>query len=296
MNRIEQAAIGVDGGGTGCRFLLRWPGRESSHEAGEGADEGARTEARADSGPANVSTDLDGALASLETGLTALARSAGLARAQLCDMRICFGLAGVLAPAPDIAGALGHRRAIVTDDQDIALTGALGAADGVVAGLGTGSYFGIQIAGQRRFAGGWGLRLGDEASGAWIGREMLRRTLAAEDGLRAHCAVSRRMRDTLGGPQGIVRFSIEASPADYAALARMLGPAEDPDATEILTRGAAHVADMLEALGWVAPMPICLLGSLGPVYAPYLPQRMQAHVTPPRASALEGALELARGL
>lgn len=55
-------------------------------------------------------------------------------------------------------------------------------APGALAGVGTGSYVGFLTGGSVRFAGGWGLALGDEASGAWLGREVLRAALMAHEG------------------------------------------------------------------------------------------------------------------
>ena len=62
---------------------------------------------------------------------------------------------------------------------------------------------------------------------------------------------------------------------------------------DLLKRGAAHVAAVLIKLGFRIGERVCLIGGVGDAYAPYLPTDMAIGLTEPRASALEGALELA---
>ncbi|MCH2165473.1 MAG: ATPase [Marinovum sp.] len=275
--------IGVDGGGTGCRLALV---RDDDHWATEG-------------GPCNVSTDLAGALRELSAGLDRLAAQAGLDRGSLRGLPTCLGLAGVLAghPRPDISDALRLTHATIVDDRAIALRGALGSRDGVLIGLGTGSFFAIQAYGQIRLAGGWGLTLGDEGSGAWLGREMLRFTLAAQDGLERPSDFTDALDTKFAGPPGIVAFAQKAKPKDYAALAPEIVAASeggDQGAQEVMRRGRAHIVEALENLGWVPPMPICLTGGLADVYAGLLPKRFSDHIVSAEASALQGALAMAR--
>ena len=42
-------------------------------------------------------------------------------------------------------------------------------------------------------------------------------------------------------------------------------------------------------------MRICLLGSIGRAYRPYLPERFEPYLTAPRHDALDGAILLAGG-
>jgi glucosamine kinase len=278
----EFAHIGVDGGGTGCRLAL------------------VRGKARFETkgGPCNVSTDTAGALRELSAGLDRLAAQSGLDRGAVRALPICLGLAGVVTgdPRPDVTEALRLGRARVLDDRAVALRGALGSRDGALVGLGTGSFFALQQGGQVRLAGGWGLRLGDEASGAWLGREILRYTLEVVDGLERESLLTETLLARLAGPAGIVAFSLSARPQDYAAFApEIVAAAEAGDfaGREIMRRGRAHVVATLEGMGWHAGMPLVLAGGLAESYKPHLPSEFQGALAAPEASPLDGALALA---
>ncbi|MGX9354567.1 BadF/BadG/BcrA/BcrD ATPase family protein [Roseobacteraceae bacterium S113] len=281
----EIAFIGIDGGGTGCRLALV---REAQRFETEG-------------GPCNVSTDLAGALREVSAGLDRLAAQSGLDRGAVRALPACLGLAGVVAgdPRKDICDALRLTSAYVVDDRAIALRGALGAADGAMVGLGTGSFFALQRDGRIRLAGGWGLRLGDEASGAWLGREALTRTLQAVDDLEPHSPLTEALLARLGNAAGLVAFSLKAKPQDYAALAPEIVVAADAGdiaARDLIRRGRSHIMQTLETLGWEAPMPLCLTGGLSESYARYLPSPVQSALTSPAATALDGALMIAETL
>lgn len=276
------AFIGVDGGGTGCRLALV---RDTQRFETEG-------------GPCNVSTDTAGAMRELSAAFDRLAAQAGMERAALRALPICLGLAGVVVgdPRPDISDALRLGHARILDDRAIALRGALGPRDGALVGLGTGSFFALQTDNRARLAGGWGLRLGDEASGAWLGREALKLTLATVDGLEPPSDLTETLLERYGGAQGIVAFSIKAIPKDYGLLAREIVAAADAgDRTgrELMRRGRAYIVTTLDALGWTTDMPLCLTGGLGPIYARYLPEEIRATIVEPEAGALEGALMIA---
>ena len=90
-----------------------------------------------------------------------------------------MGLAGAnVARQCRCASARGCRfaRLRIETDAVIAVEGRAGRrATAIVAALGTGSVFAVQRAGVIRQIGGWGLVLGDEGSGAWIGRRSLSR-------------------------------------------------------------------------------------------------------------------------
>ena len=79
-----------------------------------------------------------------------------------------------------------------------------------------------------RHAGGWGLVLGDECSGAWLGRELLRATLRAYDGVDAGSPLAETvMKDFDGDTSQLVLFARDASAADFASYAPRLFSAND---------------------------------------------------------------------
>lgn len=106
------------------------------------------------------------------------------------------GAAGAWA-APDAAAALARRladetgaRVAVTSDVVTAHAGALKGAAGTLLIAGTGAAaLGVDADGVR-LVDGWGPELGDFGSGSWLGREGIRATLRARDGLGAETALT----------------------------------------------------------------------------------------------------------
>ena len=90
----------------------------------------------------------------------------------------------------------------IESDAFVALKGALGDDDGITAALGTGSVFGAQRGGKVRMIGGWGFRLGDQGSGAWMGRALFEAALLAHDGLNDLAPILRAVLAEHGGPAG----------------------------------------------------------------------------------------------
>ncbi|WP_343079541.1 BadF/BadG/BcrA/BcrD ATPase family protein [Ostreiculturibacter nitratireducens] len=277
--------IGVDGGGSSCRAALRLGPDGPRHEVTLGA--------------ANVSTNFDEAVATIREALGQLCEKAGLPQAELVRARAHLGLAGVMNEeiAGRVAAALPIGRAQVTDDRPTTLAGAFGDGNGAVAAIGTGSFLGRQQGGQQKLAGGWGFVIGDQASGAWIGRRLLEEVVLCVDGFSAETEL---VRDVLAAhgrdPSLIVAFSLSARPKDFADFARHVEAAAvlgDPLAKALMEEGAGYIVRGLASLGWRKGEPLCLMGGLGPAYAPFLPQVMQRSLVPPKGSALDGALALA---
>ncbi|WP_347309781.1 BadF/BadG/BcrA/BcrD ATPase family protein [Defluviimonas sp. SAOS-178_SWC] len=271
--------IGFDGGGTSCRAALVAEGRRYDVTLG----------------PANVSTDFDAALATIRDALSALAEKAGVAPSALADAPAHLGLAGVISPtiAARVTAALPLGRAVVTDDRPTTIAGALGDDDGAVAAIGTGSFIGRQTGGRVTGIGGWGFRLGDQASGAWLARRCLEEVMLAVDGIGPETDLTRRILTEHGDDPGrIVHFSLSARPEDYARMAReIVAAAEAGDAlgVRLMTEGADYILAGLAALGWRPGEALCLAGGHGPAYAHWLGEP----VTAAKGSALDGALLLA---
>lgn len=268
----------VDGGGTACRAALLTGGR--------------RVEATG--GPANATSDFAGAVASLRALLGGLAARAAVGWAELAAGRGYLGLAGIMSAADGrrLADALELPRAAVADDQEAHVTGALGGTDGAVCAIGTGSFLGRQAGGSIRRIGGWGFHLGDQASGAWLGRRLLQEALLARDGIVPRSSLLDAALDADFGEGGAVAFQFRARPADFARLAPMVVQSDDPAARRLMAEGAAYLKAGLAALGWQRGETLCLTGGIGPHYAALLDHP----VTPARGTALDGALILAARL
>ena len=276
--------IGVDGGGTSSRAALIIPDGER------------RLEARG--GPANVS-DFDAAIANIRDLLGRLLSDSGLGPDDAGRAVIHMGLAGIMdnAMANRAAAQFDFAQINVTDDQVTSIHGALGMRDGAVAAIGTGSFFGRQRNGSIARVGGWGSAVSDQASGTWLGTQILGETLLAHDRMAPHSPLTKALVDRFDGAKGITAFAINAKPVDFAALAPEIVAAAnsgDKVAAALMTRGSRYVALALESLGWQEDEPLCLTGGLGPAYQPWLNPGLGATCVPPIGSALDGALTFAR--
>jgi glucosamine kinase len=276
--------LGIDGGGTGCRAAV--------------ADASGRVLGLGTGGPANVTSDPEGARRHiLDAASQALAGAVGAAAVAetLPRLRAGLGLAG--ANSAGAAGrlqlALPFAESRIVTDGHTAVLGALGAGDGLMAAIGTGSVFASQRGGVIRQIGGKGLILGDEGSGAWLGRRFLARVLRAVDGFAPLTPLGRAVLDERGGEPGVIAFAAQATPAEFAGYAPRLAQSDDPLARAILREGAAEVATALDLLRGEGPRRAVFLGGLGAHYADLLAPDWQA-VTP-LGTALDGALLLARG-
>ena len=202
MAGAEDILMAADGGGTRSAVVL---------VAGE-----VRVEVTG--GPANVTTDPEGAVATIAGLMARAASEAGLS--DLSQARAYLALAGVLSEAHGaaLAAQFPMARVTVSHDRYAAVAGALGSEDGAVIGIGTGSFLGRQAGGRITLMGGWGLLLGDEASGAFLGRAALSATLRAREGWGAATGFTRALEQELGGEAGIIAFASAATPAQFAAL------------------------------------------------------------------------------
>lgn len=271
-----QLFLGIDGGGTGCRAAV-------ANAAGAILGRGA-------AGPANIASDPAGAAANILAAMEAALAEAGGGEIAAAGL----GLAGANAAGATerLRATLPFARVTVVTDAITAVKGALGAGDGVVAALGTGSVFAVQRAGAIRQIGGRGLVLGDEASGAWIGRAMLAASLRAVDGFTVMTPLLAELVEEMGGPDGVVAFSLRARPADFAALAPRVAQSDDPAAMTVMARAEADVAEAACLLRGGDDLPVVFLGGLGTVFATRMAGRFPVHAA--LGTALDGALMLAR--
>ncbi len=274
--------LGMDGGGTGCRAVV--------------ADGEGRILGRGEGGPANIWTNPDG---SLENILAAAGQAAGQAGAELATVTAMLGLAGanMAGAAERIAPRLPFAAVRIDSDVVVAMRGALGRDDGIAATLGTGSVFGVQRGGAARVVGGWGFLLGDQGSGARIGRAVCEAALLAHDGIFDATPLLRAVLAEFGGPVGLVAFGQRAAPADFARQVPRVIAAEaagDPAGRRIMVEAEAAVAAAVDRLQADGPVPVCFLGGLGPEFARRLERRYAGMIRQPVGSGLDGALALAR--
>jgi glucosamine kinase len=272
-----QLVLGVDGGGTGCRAAV--------------ADLTGRVLGRGEAGAANIASEPDGAADNIRLAIERALGQAGGTGTQI--RRAVLGLAGANLPgAPErLAETLPYPQVDIVTDAITAARGALGDRDGILAAIGTGSVFAVQRGGTIRQYGGYGFLLGDEGSGASLGRALLSRALRAHDGVVPMTPLLRQVLDDIGGPGQIVAFAFTARPVDFAAYAPQLTAGTDPAAQAILAEAEGEVARMLDTLQAGTGLPVVFLGGLGPHYAHRLQTRWP--ILPALGTGLDGALQLA---
>ena len=166
---------------------------------------------------------------------------------------------------------LGLDRVVILTDAEVAFASATDAPDGTVLIAGTGSIAG-RIRKRRMVAteGGYGWLLGDEGSGFWLGREVVRATLAALGGdgglgplaiaVLAEAGVD--ATDRLFAWRRLITVVNAAAPVRLARFAPLVA-VDDPAAAHIAERGA----DLLvrTALATREPdedTPVVLVGSV----------------------------------
>lgn len=269
--------LGIDGGGTGCRAA-----------ASDAAD---CILGHGTAGPANVNTDLPGTRANVLA-----AAGEALAGRDPKHVVAVLGLAGanVRSAAEALRASLPFAHIRIVSDAVTAARGALGASDGIVAAMGTGSVFAVQRGGVMRQFGGRGFLLGDEGSGAVLGRALLSRALRAEDGFAEMTPLLRSLLEEFDGVEGVIRFATTARPAEFGALAPRLIDSLDPAAEAIFGAAVAELRSILATLQGAAPLPVTFLGGLGPAYAARLAGLWT--IRPALGSGVDGALAMARAL
>ena len=180
-------------------------------------------------------------------------------------------------------------------DRDIAIAGILGDRNGTLAQIGTGSFFARQHDGRLSYAGGWGLTLGDECGGAWLGRELLRAVLMAHDGLLEGSPLGAQVMSNFGnGPDGIVMFAATATPADFAELAPVLFEAHesgDSLANHVLTHAVADLERILTSMH-VNGDALFITGGVGVHYKAMLGAAFRDALKEPAGDSLSGAFAI----
>lgn len=151
-----------------------------------------------------------------------------------------------------VAGA--HPHALVNDVESAWAAG-LNLADGIVIIAGTGSIaYGVHGERSQR-CGGWDYELGDEGSGGWLGKELLRAFTRQCDGRDPagplHSLVRQELE--LADDFDIIAFAQEhmANRSRISALAPLVSKAAaagDASAQRILERAATEEAEMVAAI------------------------------------------------
>lgn len=281
-----QVFIGLDGGGTACRA-------QALLECGQ------RTDVLT-GGAANAFSDFPSALTEVSALLAATLDHARalVPGVELEAPQIAMGLAGVSesGAGPRLRDALPYAHLEIMGDIDISLAGAFRDEDGIVMAVGTGSVLARQRAGRMLRLGGYGFTLGDEGSGAWIGREALRRALHARDRLGADGPLVAEIWQKFTTLADMINFAGRAKPSDYAAFAPLVLHHDQehcPVAGAILDDACAYLLRAITRLqDGAVEMPVAALGGLGPALLERITTQGGAKLrrVAPKGTALDGAI------
>ena len=278
--------LGIDGGGTKTLARLESPGG------------GAIT---LKSGASSLTQDLDGAI----NNIAGISRQI-LARQNIpaSEVHLACGVAGAGNPTSATQlhqrlSALGFLSVKITSDAQTSLLGAGAGTPIVMVAIGTGSVaMRLGRDGQVRQYGGWGLAVGDEGSGAAIGKSLVRALLWELDTYgRAESALCQQiMREVGENRSRILPWLQQAGSREYAALAPTVF-SHLPDcqiAREIIAKTAAEVDRLIEMASDGDALPLAILGGLADKLGPHLHPDHQKRQIPPLGTALDGACMLAK--
>ncbi len=285
---MGQFAIGIDGGGTSCRAAV--------------IDAAGKVLGTGKAGAANILSDLENSLIHIVASAKQALIDANLAPELLRELPAIIGTAGANVGnyGKQVEAALPFASTRVVTDATIALQGALGDADGVIGAFGTGSVYNARRGGKSWGIGGWGFVVGDQASGARLGRDLLEKALLAHDRVTPGSALTASIMAEYGNdPERIVEFAHASKPKDFARYAPVIfeyAGMEDAVAIDIVRAAAKSITESLDALLWPECPSICLLGGVAQAYRPWLDERHRAILAEPKGDVLRGAVELAAKL
>ena len=210
---MQSFVVGVDGGGTKTRALLA---DEHGNHLAEAVGAGSAVR------PQEIERSAGIIAGVVRDAIESAGKGEERARV------LCVGVAGA-GREPERQGLLESLVAmqiadevIVQTDLAIALDDAFGEGPGVLLIAGTGSSaYGRGPTGASARCGGWGPVIGDEGSGAWLGRRALSVVAAASDGREPETALTGAILTATETTEAadLIRWAASATPATLATLA-----------------------------------------------------------------------------
>ena len=277
--------VGVDGGGSGCRVVLT---------SAKGT-----ILSRASGGPANIETSFVTAKENIIESCKLALNLAKIPEEEISNCHAVLGLAGSNLGnyAKELTQELPFAKNLILNDGEITLEGAIGPSDGCIGALGTGSIFVGRKEGKVSLTGGWGFNLGDDGSGAKLGKELMRMSIKCHDGLEKHTKLTEKL---LAEFQNDISKLVEKAkgfgPKDYAYYAPQIFSAlsaGDQIAKKIVFEEVLNIEKSLLAAGFSPSKPFCLIGGLGKLFLPHLAEVFRKAVREPKGDALTGAISIA---
>ncbi|WP_100643454.1 BadF/BadG/BcrA/BcrD ATPase family protein [Alteromonas facilis] len=277
--------VGVDGGGTKCKAVI--------------FDNDLSAIAEGIAGPANVARDPVLAIRSIEQAITnAIAKLSFANELRLSDLHVSAGLAG--ANITSAAEHLGHwqhpfKSFEFMTDLKAATIGAHAGNDGAVLIVGTGSCSAAMRDHVLTQIGGHGFLLGDNGSGAWLGRRAVTETLETLDHVRAPSVLTDKVLAHTGATNSIElieQFNI-LKPALFAQLAPIVFDAaieQDPHALSIISQAADYLSTIAQQAITQSNGQLVLVGGVATAIQPWLTKSVQSAIVPAQHGPEWGAV------
>lgn len=277
--------LAADCGGSNCRVRLY--------------DRGGALLAEGLGGPANASIALEPVMSEIfRAARKALARLGDRA-VPLSQLHAGFAIAGLVeATRRQEFVTMPHPFASMTAETDAFVTqlGVFAGDDGGLLITGTGSCAFAVLGAEKFYIGGWGFQVSDQGSGARLGHLAVRRALQAADGILPGSPFCRLLMERLGGaPAEVSRWSLSATPADYAALAPLVfehAAHEDMVAHSLLRAIGGEIDQLVRALVKRGVEEIYHTGGLAGPIRQWLDKSLERYMTTPRGDVFDGALRL----
>ena len=287
--------MGVDGGGTGTRLRLR---SVDGRRLGDGC-----------AGPSALGQGVSQAWKHIQDAAAAavvdavsqgnLLSSSQFNEGFIRNTRIGMGLSGAENPAWVAEFA---RRSppwaerLLVNDGVTAVLGAHGGREGLVVSVGTGCIgVALQSNGRMSVIGGWGWQLGDEGSGAWLGRQAVAHLQHAMDGREPAGPLAKAVGVRCGQDRAsVLDWCARAGQAEFSALAPLVFAMEesDPRARALIYTAVRSVEEVVKALDPQEQLPLVLSGSIGQRLSQRVNDSMMQRLVEPQSDACEGALRL----
>lgn len=250
------AQAGFDGMRAVLEQGVRWAEARVAEQRRGTAESSARTGANADAATSSGSTNASSAVAATRAANSA--RLTGTAVELGIGFAICGYGEGAEATARIdelVAGIAGAHPYELVNDVEAAWAAGLDLADGIAIIAGTGSIALGACHGEQLRCGGWDYELGDEGSGGWLGKELLRAFTRQADGRDARGALYDLVRRALDlrDDFDIIAFAQahygeRGRIAALSPLVTQAAQAGDPSALGILAHAAQEEADMVRAI------------------------------------------------
>ena len=186
----------------------------------------------------------------------------------------------------------------ITTDAKTSVYGANHGEPVVVVALGTGSVgMRLETNGHERQFGGWGFIIGDEGSGAILGKMAVRQVLDELDRTRKFGSkLAKAVTAVIGtDPANILSWLKNAAVNDFSRLAPLVLPlaAACPQAAIVFKHYLSDVVELIDLSCLDVDLPVVILGGLAEGTIPHLPERIRCKIIPASGTSVDGALLLA---